>query len=335
MERRTLGRTGPETSVVGLGCMAMSGSYGPADRGASIRTIHAALDAGVRLLDTGDFYGMGDNELLIAEALAGGEPDDLLVSVKFGAQRGPDGAWLGYDARPEAVKTALAYSLRRLGRDHVDIYRPARVDPKVPIEETVGAIAELVGAGYARYHGLSEVGTETLRRAAAVHPVVDLQIEYSLLSRGLETDVLPACRDLGVAVTAYGVLSRGLLSGHWRRGRALADGDFRARAPRFQGANLEANLALADALEAVAAERGATPTQLAIAWVCSRGDDIVPLIGARTAGRLEETLGALALPGGPRPDQERRAGRSCGRRPIPGGPDGPARQRACLSATSG
>jgi aryl-alcohol dehydrogenase-like predicted oxidoreductase len=275
--------------------MGMSGMYGPADRSESIATIQAALDAGVTLLDTGDFYGMGHNELLIGEALAPCRREDYLLSVKFGAQRGPDGEWLGYDARPAAVKTALAYSLNRLGVDHVDVYRPARLDPNVPIEETVGAIAELVAAGHVRYIGLSEVGAETIRRAASVHPICDVQIEYSLASRGVEAAILPACRELGIAITAYGVLSRGLISGHFAADRALAANDFRARAPRFAAGNREQNLALVEALHRIAAEKSATVAQLAIAWVLSRGEDVVPLVGARTREQLREALGALEL----------------------------------------
>ncbi len=290
-----LGAAGPVVSRVGLGCMGMSGVYGPADTQESIATIHAALDAGVHLLDTGDFYGMGHNELLIADALRTRDRDEALISVKFGAQRGPDGAWLGYDSRPAAVKTALAYSLQRLRTDHIDIYRPARLDPQVLIEETIGAIAELVEAGHVRWIGLSEVGGETIRRAAAVHPICDLQIEYSLISRGLETEILPTCRELGIAITAYGVLSRGLISGHWSRQRSLAGTDFRSRAPRFQGENLTRNLELVDALAAVADDLDASVAQVAIAWVLSRGEDIVPLIGARTRERLIEALGATAL----------------------------------------
>jgi aryl-alcohol dehydrogenase-like predicted oxidoreductase len=210
-----LGSAGPEVSRLGLGCMGMSGMYGPADEEESIATIHAAFDHGINLLDTGDFYGMGDSEMLIGRALQQRPRDEVLISVKFGAQRGPDGGWLGYDARPAAVKTALAYSLQRLRTDHIDIYRPARLDAQVPIEETVGAIAEMVQAGYVRYIGLSEVGAETIRRAAATHPICDVQIEYSLISRGIEPEILPVCRELGIGITAYGVLSRGLISGHW------------------------------------------------------------------------------------------------------------------------
>lgn len=293
---RSLGRTGPEVSALGLGCMGMSDLYGPADRGDAIATIHAALDAGVTLLDTGDFYGMGHNEMLIAEALKGRRREDVQISVKFGAQRDPAGNWIGLDARPQAVKTALAYTLKRLGTDHVDVYRPARLDPAVPIEDTMGALAELVQAGYVRHIGLSEVGSETIRRAHAVHPVADLQIEYSLLSRGIEADILPTCRELGIGVTAYGVLSRGLLSGHWSKDRTAGGAsDFRTVCPRFQGDNLDRNLALVEALRGVAERLGATPAQVAVAWVLSRGPDIVPLVGARRPDRLAESLAALGL----------------------------------------
>jgi aryl-alcohol dehydrogenase-like predicted oxidoreductase len=293
MITRRLGSHGPHSSAIGLGCMGMSALYGPADREESIATIHAALDAGINLLDTGDFYGMGHNELLIREALAGRDRDEVLISVKFGAQRAPDGGWLGYDARPQAVKTWLAHTLTRLGTDHVDIYRPARLDPEVPIEETVGAIAEMVEAGYVRHIGLSEVGAETIRRAQSVHPISDLQIEYSLISRGIESEILPACRELGIGVTAYGVLSRGLISGHWSRERSPGQGDFRAMSPRFQGENLQHNLDLVDRLNEIAAERGVSVAQVAIAWVLSRGEDMVPLVGARRRDRLGEALGAL------------------------------------------
>ncbi|MFD8702044.1 aldo/keto reductase [Kitasatospora sp. NPDC059648] len=291
--QRRLGASGPVTSALGLGCMGMSDLYGPADETESIATVHAALDAGVTLLDTGDFYGMGHNELLIHEALRGRDRESVQISVKFGAQRGPDGQWLGYDARPAATKTALAYTLRRLGTDHVDVYRPARLDPDVPIEETVGAIADLVKAGYVRHIGLSEVGADTLRRAAAVHPISDLQIEYSLLTRSIEAAILPTARELGIGITAYGVLSRGLLSGHWKPDRSLAGTDFRGDSPRFQGDNLAHNLALVEALRAVADAKGVSVAQVAIAWVSSRGEDVVPLVGARRRDRLAEALGSL------------------------------------------
>jgi aryl-alcohol dehydrogenase-like predicted oxidoreductase len=268
--------------------------YGPADRQESIATIHAALGAGVTLIDTGDFYGMGHNEMLIAEALKAVPREQVIVSVKFGALRDPAGGWSVNDTRPEAVKNFLGYSLQRLALDHIDIYRPARLDSRVPIEETVGAIAEMVRAGYVRHIGLSEVGAATLRRAAAVHPISDLQIEYSLISRGIEDTILPAARELGIAITAYGVLSRGLISGHWRKDAARPK-DFRAHNPRFQGSNVDANLALVEALRTLAEARGISVAQLAIAWVAAQGDDIVPLIGARRRNQLAEALGAASV----------------------------------------
>ena len=292
---RRLGANGPEVSAIGLGCMGMSDLYGPADRDEGIATIRKAVEAGITLLDTGDFYGMGHNELLIRDALREHDRDELVISVKFGAQRDPAGQWLGYDARPQAVKTALSYTLKRLDTDHVDIYRPARLDPNVPIEETVGAIKEMIDAGYVRHLGLSEVGAETLKRASAVHPVSDLQIEYSLISRAIEREILPATRELGIGITAYGVLSRGLISGHWSRDRETTATDFRSRSPRFSRENIDRNLELADALTRIAESKGATAAQAAIAWVLSRGEDIVPLIGARRRDRLDEALGALQL----------------------------------------
>jgi aryl-alcohol dehydrogenase-like predicted oxidoreductase len=291
MQHCRLGQTGPSVSALGLGCMGMSGMYGPADRQESISTIHAALEAGITLLDTGDFYGMGHNEMLIGEALQG-RRDQALISVKFGAMRDPAGNWLGYDARPQAVKSFLAYTLQRLKVDHIDIYRPARLDPKVPIEDTIGAVADMVKAGYVRHIGLSEVGADTIRRAAAVHPICDLQIEYSLISRGPEESILPACRELGIGVTAYGVLSRGLISGHWQ-GETTGPGDFRSHSPRFQEGNVEKNLALVEGLRRLAEQKGVSVAQIAVAWVAAQGDDIVPLVGARRRDRLGEALGAL------------------------------------------
>ena len=295
MKTRQLGQHGPTVSAIGLGCMGMSDFYGSADRRECIATIHAALDAGITLLDTGDFYGMGHNEMLLGKALAGRPRDRYLLSVKFGAQRDPGGNWLGYDTRPSAVKTALAYTLKRLRTDYVDIYRPARLAPDVPIEDTVGAIADMVKAGYVRYLGLSEVGSATLRRAHAVLPASDLQIEYSLIARGIEASVLPTCRKLGLGVTAYGVLTRGLISGHWSKARNANTGDFRAQTPRFQGANLDHNLALVEKLREFAVTRGASVAQIAIAWVLARGEDVVPLVGARNRQRLQEALGALEV----------------------------------------
>jgi aryl-alcohol dehydrogenase-like predicted oxidoreductase len=287
---RKLGATGPEIFPIALGCMGMSGVYGASDEAESIATIHAAIDAGVNLLDTGDFYGMGHNEMLIGRALRH-KRDEVLISVKFGPQRGPDGSWLGVDARPASVKNALSYTLTRLGVDHIDIYRPARLDRSVPIEETIGSIADMVKAGYVRHIGLSEVGPETIRRAAAVHPIVDLQIEYSLISRGPETKILPALEELGIAVTAYGVLSRGLLSGS----QLAAQGDYRAYMPRFSGENLARNQNLTTRLKEIADSRGVSQSQLAIAWVLAQKEWIVPVMGARTRAQLAESLGALKV----------------------------------------
>jgi aryl-alcohol dehydrogenase-like predicted oxidoreductase len=293
MITRSLGSTGFEVSAIGLGCMGMSDLYGPGDDAESVATIRAALDAGVSLLDTGDFYATGHNELLLREALAGRDRDQVALSVKFGVLRDPGGGWIGTDSRPAAVKNFLGYTLRRLGVDHIDIYRPARLDPDVPIEETVGAIAEMVKAGFVRHIGLSEVSAATLRRAHAVYPIADLQIEYSLISRGIEDEILPTCRELGIGVMAYGVMSRGLLSGRWSADRQLAPGDFRGRSPRFTGDNLQHNLALVDQLRSIADAKGVSVAQIVIAWVLSRGSDVVPLVGARRRDRLTEALGAL------------------------------------------
>ena len=293
MKTSTLGRGGPVVSRAGLGLMSMSGIYGQADDQESIATIHAAVDAGITLLDTGDFYGMGHNELLLRDALRRGIPrESVFIQVKFGGQRDPSGAFVGHDTSPNAVKNSLAYTLTRLGTDYVDLYQPARLDPQVPIEDTVGAIAEMIAAGYVRYLGLSEMGVDTIRRAHAVYPVTALQIEYSLMSRGIETKILPAVRELGIGVTAYGILSRGLLSSGTAQ---LADNDPRARFPRFRGENHARNLELLAALEAIANEKGVTAAQLAIAWVASRGDDIVPLIGTKRRDRLAEALRALEM----------------------------------------
>lgn len=295
MQTRTLGTTGPTVSALGLGAMGMSGAYGVADREESIATVHAALAAGVTLIDTGDFYGMGHNELLLAEALRGRDRDSYQLSVKFGMQRGPGGEFGGMDGRPEAVKNFLAYSLTRLGTDHIDIYRPGRLDPAVPIEETMGALKEMVDAGHVRHIGLSEVNAATIRRAHAVHPVADLQIEYSLISRAVEAEVLPTLRELGIGLTAYGVLSRGLISGHWRAGHTAGPGDGRGFSPRFSSGNVEHNLTLVDELRRVADAKECTVAQLAIAWVAVQGPDIVPLVGARTRDRLAEALPAMEL----------------------------------------
>lgn len=292
MRSLKLGKQGPTVSAIGLGCMGMSDAYGPADRNESLATLDAAVNAGVTLIDTGDFYGMGHNELLIGEAIKSLDRARLLISVKFGALREPNGQWAGNDMRPKAVKNFLAYSLRRLGVDYIDIYRPARLDPQVPIEDTVGAIADMVKVGLVRYIGLSEMGAETMRRAAAVHRICDLQIEYSLISRGIEDAILPTARELGIGITAYGVLSRGLISGHWQNGETRA-GDFRGRSPRFQQPHVGTNLALVEALRKVADAKGVSVAQVAIAWVAAQGNDIVPLVGARRLKHLSEALGAL------------------------------------------
>jgi aryl-alcohol dehydrogenase-like predicted oxidoreductase len=292
---RTLGTEGPTSSDIGLGCMGMSDLYGPADEAEGIATIHMALDSGITLLDTGDYYGMGHNEMLIRKAIEGRKREDLLISVKFGAMRDPRGNWIGYDGRPAAVKNFLSYTLRRLGTNYIDIYRLGRVDPAVPIEDTIGGISDMVKAGYIRHVGLSEAGAQTIRRAQSVHPISDLQIEYSLLSRGIESEILPTCRELGIGITAYGVLARGLISGHWSKDRTVAPNDFRKNGPRFAAENIDHNLQLVEALRAVAEAKGATVAQMAIAWVLSRGTDIVPLIGARRVDRLQEALGAVTL----------------------------------------
>jgi aryl-alcohol dehydrogenase-like predicted oxidoreductase len=292
MKHLQLGKTGPTVGALGLGCMGMSDVYGPADRGESIATIHAALEAGVTLIDTGDFYAMGHNELLIAEALRGRSRDNLQLSVKFGGMRDPAGAFMGFDNRPIAIKNFVAYSLVRLGVEVIDIYRPARLDPNVPIEDTVGAIADLIKAGYVKHIGLSEVGSETIRRAHKVHPITDLQIEYSLISRGIEDDILPTCRELGIGITAYGVLSRGLIGGHFTKNGMNAK-DYRSHSPRFSAANIDQNLALVDKIRAVADDIGASVAQVAIAWVAAQGQDILPVVGARRRDRLTEALGSL------------------------------------------
>ena len=292
IETTTLGRGGPVVSRAGLGLMGMSGIYGEADDAESLATIRAAVDAGITLLDTGDFYGMGHNELLLRDALRGIPRDSVFIQVKFGGQRDPSGAFIGHDASPSTVKNSLAYTLTRLGTDYVDLYQPARLDPRVPIEETVGAVAEMIEAGYVRYLGLSEMGVDTIRRANAAYPVAALQIEYSLMSRGIETKILPAVRALGIGVTAYGILSRGLLSSGTAR---LAADDPRTRFPRFRAENHARNLELLAALEAIANAKEVTAAQLAIAWVASHGDDIIPLIGTKRRERLAEALHALDL----------------------------------------
>jgi aryl-alcohol dehydrogenase-like predicted oxidoreductase len=292
MQKIQLGRNGPLVSAFGLGCMGMSGGYGPSDDAESIATIHAALEAGITMIDTGDFYGMGHNEMLIRDALKGGKRERAFIAVKCGAMRGPDQKFLGDDARPQAIKNFLAYSLKRLGTDYIDLYQPSRVDPAVPIEDTIGAIAEMVQAGYVRHIGVSEASAATLRRAHAVHSIAALQIEYSLFTRAIERDTLPALRELGIALVAYGVLSGGLISDRADASRTAAS-EIRSRKPRFFTENFSKNIALVEALKSIARGKGITTQQLAFAWVKSRGDDIVPLIGARRRDQLGEALGAL------------------------------------------
>ena len=291
MEKLPLGTHGPLVSALGLGCMGMSGMYGATDDAESVRTIQAAIDGGITLLDTGDFYGMGHNEMLVGRAIAG-RRDAVQVSVKFGAMRGPDGGWGGVDTRPAAVKNFAAYSLKRLGVDVIDVYRPARLDPAVPIEETIGAIADLVKAGFVRHIGLSEVGVETIRRAHAVHPIADLQIEYSIASRAPEAKIFPALRELGISATLYGVFSRGLLTGSKPTGK----GDFRAYLPRFAGDHGANNEQVASKLQAFAKERGLTPGQVLVAWTRARQPGFVPLVGAKTRAQLQDALCAVTKP---------------------------------------
>jgi aryl-alcohol dehydrogenase-like predicted oxidoreductase len=293
MQTRRLGKDGPEVSAIGLGCMGMSGIYGHADERESVATIHAALDAGVNFLDTGDFYGMGHNELLLQKALAGQRRDRYFIAVKFGGMRGPNGAFIGLDARPVAVKNFLAYTLRRLGTDYVDLYQPARVDPEAPIEDTVGAISEMVKAGHVRHIGLSEASSQTIRRAHAVHPIVALQIEYSIVSRAIEADILPTLRELGISMTAYGVFSRGLLTGSVPSRESAAQGDIRGHFPRFQGQNLERNQQMIARLQAIARRHGVSVAQLALGWIMTKGNDVIPLPGARRREQLTEALEAL------------------------------------------
>src|SRR6202166_4644663 len=294
MQKIQLGRNGPMVPAFGLGCMGMSGGYGPADDKECIATIHAALEAGITMLDTGDFYGMGHNELLIREALKGGKRERAFIAVKSGAMRAPDLKYLGDDGRPQAVKNFLSYSLRRLGTDYIALYQPSRVDPAVPTDDTIGAIAEMVKAGYVRHIGVSEASATTVRRAHAVHPVATLQIEYSLFSRGIERDILPTLRELGIALVAYGVLSGGLISDRAAAAKAAAS-EIRTRKPRFAAENFAKDVALVEALGKIARAKGASTAQLAFAWVKSRGDDVFPLIGARRRDQLKEALGTLDL----------------------------------------
>jgi aryl-alcohol dehydrogenase-like predicted oxidoreductase len=295
IEMRRLAKSGPMVSTIGLGCMGMSGAYGVADEKESVATVHAALEAGVTMLDTADFYGMGHNELLLQKALAGRPRESYFLAVKFGAMRAPEGNFVGIDTRPAAVKNFLAYTLKRLGTDYVDLYQPTRVDPSVPIEDTIGAVAEMVKAGYVRHIGISEASSETIRRAHAVHPIVALQVEYAIVSRAVEANILPTLRELDISLVAYGVFSRGLLTGHTPSPESAARGDIRAHFPRFQGENLRSNQTLIERLRVFAEQKGISVAQLAVAWVLSRGKDIIPLVGARRRDQLAEALQALKV----------------------------------------
>ncbi len=295
MKTIQLGKLGPTVVVPGLGTMGMSDMYGTKETrndAESIETIKAALDMGINFLDTGDYYGMGHNELLIREALIG-RRDIPVISVKFGALRSPSGDWLGFDTRPEAVKTFAAYSLNRLGLDAIDIYQPGRIHPTIPIEDTVGAIADLVQQGKVKYVGLSEANPNIIRRAHAVHPITAVEVEYSLASRFIEKELLQVCRELGIGIVAYGVLSRGLLSGELT-GR-FSPSDFRAHAPRFTGENFEENKRKVGVLQTMAKDKGCTASQLALAWVMHQGNDILPLFGTTKKSRLKENIEAAEI----------------------------------------
>jgi aryl-alcohol dehydrogenase-like predicted oxidoreductase len=294
LKKRTLGRSGLEVSALGLGCMGMSEFYGPRDEAESLATIHAALDAGVNLLDTADAYGPFTNEELVGRAIRG-RRDEVVLATKFAIVRTPGSATRTISGRPEYVRSACDASLRRLGVETIDIYYQHRVDPDTPIEETVGAMAELVRAGKVRHLGLSEAGPATLRRAQAVHPITALQSEYSLWSRDVEAGVLATCRELGIGLVAYSPLGRGFLTGGIRRFEDLAEDDWRRRSPRFQGENFARNLELVQRIEGIATERGCTPSQLALAWVLAQGEDVVPIFGTKRRTYLAENLAALAI----------------------------------------
>ncbi len=294
MPRRVLGKTGLSVSALGLGCMGMSEFYGSTDNAESVATIHRALDLGINFIDTADVYGRGHNEELVGRALRG-RRDSVVLATKFGNVRSSDGRWLGVNGRPEYVVQSCDASLRRLGASYIDLYYQHRVDPAVPIEETVGAMAKLVREGKIRYIGLSEAGAKTLRRAAAVHPITALQSEYSLWTRDPETEILSTCRELGMGFVAYSPLGRGFLAGRFRSQKDFEAGDYRPNSPRFQGENLERNLAIVKGIEELAAEKRCAAAQLALAWLLARGEDIVPIAGTKRRSYLEQNTGALEI----------------------------------------
>ncbi len=294
MKTRELGRSGLAVSAIGLGCMGMSEFYGPSDEAESLATLDHALGIGVTFWDTADMYGSGHNEELLGRALAG-RREQVVLATKFGNVRGEGGSFLGVDGSPDYVRRACDASLARLKVETIDLYYQHRVDPKVPIEDTVGAMAELVGAGKVRHLGLSEAGAETLRRAAAVHPIAALQTEYSLWTRDLEAEILPTCRELGIGLVAYSPLGRGFLTGGFKSVEDLAENDWRRNHPRFQGENFEHNRRLVARIEEIAAEKGSTPAQLALAWLLAQGRDVVPIPGTRRRSRLDENAAATEL----------------------------------------